>query len=213
MTTTNLEIESDQPALPVAWQGEMMLTAWSDTSRNGRTATFRLAEDDAEHPFRSMATQNGKTPGQRYMVVMVLLDDQETPVKEAAQKPFGAHAKQLHISGWFFNRKVVTAIGSTADYDNWLRKQPCAICKAPAPSLVRTGKNYASIGVCNQHLHTHETALASYLPRLLKKWVDYRLCQELGTDSLGNVNPNYLRGLCRKLGIEDTLPASYFDPH
>lgn len=198
--------------IPVAWQGEMMLCSWGDSSRNGRTATFRLSEDEPEHPFRTMPTQTGKTPGQRFMVVMVLLDDEDKPVKEAAVKPYGMHARQLHIAGWFFNRRVIEAFGSMDDYASWLSTKPCCVCKAPPPSNVIRGRQYSSVPVCNQHRHADESVLASHIPKLVKTWVDHQICVILGVDSLGNLPPEILRGLCRKHGIEDTLPKSYFKP-
>jgi hypothetical protein len=67
----------------IAWKGEAQLLSWGDTSTRGRTITLQLAPDDTgdAHPFATARTKSGKTTGQRYMLVMVEIGDDERPVE------------------------------------------------------------------------------------------------------------------------------------
>jgi hypothetical protein len=62
-----------------AWQGEVMLLQWAESSTRGRTITLLLPEDDETHPFRDYGIKSGKRSGQRFMAVFVGLNDDETP--------------------------------------------------------------------------------------------------------------------------------------
>lgn len=68
----------------VAFQGEVMLLSWGDTSTRGRTVTFQLpeGEGDVDHPFRHFSIKSGKTAGRRFMAVLVEIGDDEKPVEK-----------------------------------------------------------------------------------------------------------------------------------
>ncbi len=66
----------------IAFQGELMLLNWSESSNRGRTVTFLLGEEGDSHPFRDATIKNGKRAGQRYMAVLVQLDESEQPVQQ-----------------------------------------------------------------------------------------------------------------------------------
>ena len=75
----------------IAFQGELMLLQWSESSTRGRTATFLMNEEGESHPFRDFTIRAGKRAGQRFMVVMVQIDDAEQPLaqeKTLSQKAF-----------------------------------------------------------------------------------------------------------------------------
>lgn len=73
----------------IAFQGEMQLLSWGDTSTRGRTVTFLLPEEGPEHPFKHAREKKGKTAGARYMAVLVQIGDDEQPVsKTPAQMAF-----------------------------------------------------------------------------------------------------------------------------
>lgn len=63
-----------------AFQGEVMLLGWKESSSQGRTVTFLLNEDDETHPFRDLTVKQGKRAGQRFMAVLVAIGDDEAPV-------------------------------------------------------------------------------------------------------------------------------------
>lgn len=64
----------------IAYQGEVMLLGWAETNSRGRTVTFQLSEDGDSHPFREHKVRSGKIAGQRYMMVLVEIGDDETVV-------------------------------------------------------------------------------------------------------------------------------------
>lgn len=64
----------------VAFQGEVLLLNWGDTSTRGRTATLQLADEGEEHPFKHFAI--GKKAGRRFMAVFVEIGDDERPVEK-----------------------------------------------------------------------------------------------------------------------------------
>lgn len=66
----------------IAFQGELMLLQWAESSTRGRTVTFLLDNDAESHPFRDFTIKSGKRAGQRFMCVLVQLDEDEQPVKQ-----------------------------------------------------------------------------------------------------------------------------------
>ena len=62
-----------------AWQGEVMLLGWQESSTRGRTITLLLPEDELTHPFRDHGIKSGKRGGQRFMAVFVALTDDDQP--------------------------------------------------------------------------------------------------------------------------------------
>jgi|LauGreDrversion4_2_1035121.scaffolds.fasta_scaffold262251_4 hypothetical protein len=67
----------------VAFQGEVMLLQWSDSSTRGRTITLLLSDDADVHPFKDFTIKSGKRAGQRFMCAMAQIGDDEQPVKQA----------------------------------------------------------------------------------------------------------------------------------
>lgn len=70
----------------IAFQGEIMLLNWAESSTRGRTATFLLSEDGESHPFKDFTIRQGKRAGQRFMAVLVQIDDNEQPVQQPQQR-------------------------------------------------------------------------------------------------------------------------------
>lgn len=73
----------------IAFQGELMLLNWAESSTRGRTVTFLLDEDTDAHPFKDFTIRQGKRAGQRFMAVLVQIDESEQPVQQrrtSAQK-------------------------------------------------------------------------------------------------------------------------------
>lgn len=145
----------------VSHHGELMLLGWAkSTSQDGPKVKFALAEDDDLSAFERATIKKGKRAGQRYIAVFFEIADNEMPVARADQwspeeieeikksgpgplafnqieKPFGKYAAELHRLGWFFNPKVLEAIGSDEEYLAWIEKQPCCA----TTQLFLDGKN------------------------------------------------------------------------
>ena len=73
----------------IVFQGEVQLLRWSDTSTQGATVTFQLADHGDLDRFKSMTLAKKGMAGQRLAVVMVEIGDDEQPVEqsESKQKP------------------------------------------------------------------------------------------------------------------------------
>jgi len=72
---------------------EMMLAGWTDSHSGGAKVTFWLPDADALESFKEMTARKGNTAGQRFMAVLVMLGDDETPQpipkKEPAKEKIG----------------------------------------------------------------------------------------------------------------------------
>lgn len=69
----------------IAYQGEMWLYDWSETSTRGRRVHFYLPEtpDDPEaHPFKRFKRMTGKQAGTIFQAVLVEMDDTGEPVAQ-----------------------------------------------------------------------------------------------------------------------------------
>lgn len=58
-----------------------MLAGWQETHAGGAKVTFWLSSSEALEPFRLATVRKGKTAGQRYMMVLVEVDDDEKPLR------------------------------------------------------------------------------------------------------------------------------------
>ena len=66
----------------IAFNGEVMLLQWAESSTRGRTVTFLLGDDGESHPFRDFTIRQGKRAGQRFMAVLVQIGDDEQVVEQ-----------------------------------------------------------------------------------------------------------------------------------
>jgi len=75
---------------PTAFEGEVMLAGWQESHNGGAKVIFWLPEPAALEPFRLATVRKGKTAGQRYMMVLVELGDDEKPLQHPSN---AAHLK------------------------------------------------------------------------------------------------------------------------
>ena len=66
----------------IAFNGEVMLLQWAESSTRGRTVTFLLNDEGESHPFRDFTIRQGKRAGQRFMAVLVQIGDDEQIVEQ-----------------------------------------------------------------------------------------------------------------------------------
>jgi hypothetical protein len=77
-----------------AFQGEIMLAGWSETHTGGAKVTFWLPDAESLDTFRTMTVRKGNTAGQRFMAVLVELNDDDSPKTQEADKPKGGSLAQ-----------------------------------------------------------------------------------------------------------------------
>lgn len=65
--------------------GEVMLAGWSETHNGGAKLAFWLPDSSELDVFRGLTVKKGNTAGQRFMCVLVEINDDETPVSQDAQ--------------------------------------------------------------------------------------------------------------------------------
>jgi hypothetical protein len=63
-----------------AYQGELMLLGWAQTHSAGAKVTFLLPDDEALEAFRHLTVKKGSTAGQRFMAVLVQINEQDEPI-------------------------------------------------------------------------------------------------------------------------------------
>ena len=86
----------------IAFQGEVMLLNWAESSTRGRTVTLLLDEEGEAHPFRDFTIRQAKRAGQRFMAVLVQIDEHEQPVvqKRTASQRAAAMCKDEQFWVW-----------------------------------------------------------------------------------------------------------------
>lgn len=65
------------------FSGELMLAGWGETHNGGAKLTFWLPDAGDLDVFRGLTVRKGNTAGQRFMAVLVEVDDQEQPKPSA----------------------------------------------------------------------------------------------------------------------------------
>ena len=125
------------------FSGEVMLASWKETHTGGAVVSFFLPNPADLDVFRGMTVRKGGTAGQRLACVLVEIGEDEGPVQspgptvgrhiESAEaskkevKPWGKEASELYKCGFFYAQKVLEAIGTDAEFLDWIRAQPCAV--------------------------------------------------------------------------------------
>lgn len=66
----------------IAFSGELQLAGWGQTHSGGVKVTFWLNSEEDLACFKHMTVRKGNTAGQRFMAVLVELNDDDTPVAQ-----------------------------------------------------------------------------------------------------------------------------------
>ena len=159
-------------------------------------------------------------------------------VAKVNTKPFGKQASELYRIGFFFNSKIMEAVGTDQEFLDWLKTQPC--CANPSlsspshhhihdgdivPAHVRriaAGAGtaikplYSAVPLCDHHhklQHQHgESVLGG------KDWFDQQRAKHLSRwmaekcfrmPSMGYVQPMSLQVWAKARGLEHFLPEVY----
>lgn len=222
---------SIDPQENVIYAGEVQLLRWSESSTTGRTVLFQIPEETVEHPFKrfNVRDKSAKTPGKRFMAVLVEIGDDEKPVAQVmpkdkiaalgGSKPYGKQASVLYRTGWMLNPRIMAAAGRRDDLDAWLAARPCTICgriheedmTLLAPRNDSTG--YYAIPVCDgcqdPARNVPEEAFHRKCMELLQEWISQSIARQLGYATLGHVPPEKLLEWAVARQLESTVPPTY----
>jgi hypothetical protein len=100
--------------LPIFFKGEVQMAGWGETHNGGCKVTFWLPDSEAMEPFRSATIKKGKIAGQRFMMVLVEIDDQEQP--KVPQRHFSSEA-HLMVTGPYFVAFCRATVKKAASWD------------------------------------------------------------------------------------------------
>lgn len=89
--------QGDEAARLVAFEGQVRLAKWSDSSSGGPKVTFSLLDRDALMPFEKATKRRGKRSGQRYL--LILADSNGEPMPDAPEDCFLLGAQWTHTAG------------------------------------------------------------------------------------------------------------------
>ncbi|WP_211440964.1 hypothetical protein [Collimonas humicola] len=81
--------------LTPAFQGELMLANWKETHSGGATVTFMLADKGDLDLFRHLTVKKANMAGQRFMAVLVEINDDEKPVTQKLSQQAALMCKSL----------------------------------------------------------------------------------------------------------------------
>lgn len=154
--------------------------------------------------------------------------------KAGTEKPYGKYATQLYAGNFFRNRRVLEAIGTDAQYLDWLKTRQCCVRKMGGcfgdivPAHVRRVANgagtgvkpeYSAVPMCDAHHKLQhqkgESAVGSKELMddkrwyYLIEWAKTRLANSFGQESMGWVRPEALVEWAIGNGVEDLLPEAY----
>jgi len=71
----------------IAFKGEAQLAGWTDSHTGGAKVTLWLSDPAELEHFRQLTVRAGGKSGQRMMIVMVQIDDDEQPLLQPSQQP------------------------------------------------------------------------------------------------------------------------------
>lgn len=146
--------------------------------------------------------------------------------------PYGKQAAALYRCGFFSAPAVRRAIGTDAEFLAWLRRQPCAVCKRPAPSEaahvrriaagagVGIKPEYSAIPLCHEHHESQhqrgessiggKEAVDRMAADAVTKWAHAALIARLGYEHLSDIPPETLRAWAEHNELHAYLPKKEY---
>ena len=80
----------------IAYHNEVQFAGWTDSHIQGAKITFWLADSEALEYFRCLTTKKGGKAGQRFMLTLVELDDDDSPINQVqAQRAQSSETKHI----------------------------------------------------------------------------------------------------------------------
>lgn len=148
---------------------------------------------------------------------------------------YGREAQALRLSSFFRTYDVWVAVGTDAEFLEWLKTQPCCVTHSAikhggdvVPAHVRRVANGAGVGIkppysavpmCDtHHRKQHDKGETAVMPREewdrqrvlhLSRWCWEKLKSELGYEHWNEVPPHVLHDWATKHGVERFLPGAY----
>jgi hypothetical protein len=87
--------------IPV-YSGDIQLAAWADTEK-GKTVKFWIDEEATQHPFAGYTKRSGTSPGALFMMLLVLIGDDERPIDEETEAAIVRGASRRKLSQSVYN--------------------------------------------------------------------------------------------------------------
>lgn len=87
----------DEAARLIAFEGQVKLAKWADSSSGGPKVTFALLDKDALTPFEKTTKRRGRKSGQRFLVI--LADSTGQPIPETPDECVLLGASWTHTQG------------------------------------------------------------------------------------------------------------------
>ena len=104
---------------------------------------------DIDPPYREAFLKYFSEIGVAVGLVRLNEGEAAEPAKQAPKKkPYGEYAAELHRLGWWWQPGVLEAIGSDAQFLEWIRQQPCAM----------TGAYDSGVDACGSFIERCEAA-------------------------------------------------------
>lgn len=97
----------------VAFSGEVQFAGYNDSNTQGARITFWLPDPDQLAYFRAIVTKKGGKAGQRFMLVLVEIGDDEQPVDKAQEAAFERAVKGGPLS------QHAGRLCKDADFQRW----------------------------------------------------------------------------------------------
>lgn len=76
---------------------DLMLASWKDGSTNGQSVVFWIDDEPDMHPFAGCERRKNGTPGDMFALVLVELQDDDTPINQAHREAF--HGSEDPVRG------------------------------------------------------------------------------------------------------------------
>lgn len=145
---------------------------------------------------------------------------------------FVEYARKLHATGFFSSPDVWRAIGSDAQFLDWIRTQPCCLRGSPhsvgveaahlrsvaAGSGTGVKPPYCAVPMCSQHHReqhdkgysaVHKDGLEGLMKirhRLVAQWAHQALVKTLGYEHLSDIDPEIIEAWASRQDVEQYLP-------
>lgn len=227
-------------SLQILLHDEVQLLDWGESRAGGPWVKFRLNAPELLDAFRGLDTAKANKTG--HILNLTVAQGDIAQLTEAPEKPepkYGHYAAGLYRCGFFFNPRVLRALGSDAEYRKWIQRQPSAYSgkfseyvdgegRCIAAHVRRAGDSgtafkpkYACVPLTDEeHRLQHsegENALGGpewfdlQRAKYLQAWAHQLLKETLGVESLADAAPQMVRDWAERNDLLAALPGVYRD--
>lgn len=221
--------------LKIILHDEVQLLDWGESRAGGPWIKLRLKDPVDLEVFRGLDTAKANKTG--HIFNATLAEGDITQLVEVEKPKSGQHIAELYKHGFFYNPKVLAALGPDEQYLEWVKNQPCAfdlglgacdcdgdvvaahVRRIASGSGTGIKPEYSAIPMCNKHhMEQHHYGESHFGGKEVfdtkageykAKWAHMKLRKVFNVEHLRDVSLEDIRAWATEANVYHALPSMF----